>query len=522
VADAVGIGAEPAGQADRAAGASRADRAGLVRLVRDLDAAAVQRRLSALLPHLPVAFLIVVYAVRFSVLTVAVHDGYGTPAFDMSIPDQGIWLMSRFHAPFVTVMGRNLFADHTSFILALLVPLYWIYPHTQALLVLQSCLLASAAIPIYLLGRRLLGRDRLGTILSTALAGAFLLNPALQNGNLEQFHVEAFLVPALALAIYAAVEWRPVLLALSVAACLLCKEDTALLIVPLGVWVLLRRDRKWGAAIIGAAAAWMAFAFKVITPTILGGGSVHTNRVPFGGYGGFFSAIFTKPAKVWDYVTGNGRLFYLWQMGSSLGWVFLIGPSVAAIAVLTFLENVLADFVYQHEIQYHYSMPLVPVLAIGTVWAVSRLRSPQLRVAATGVATSSALVACIFWGLAPFSMNHYPFTSTSSPGVRDADAVIKALPPNAVVSAWYPYVPHIDHRTRVYMFPTPFHAVYWDRYQFEGQRLPFANQVQYLLLPASLDDQDAQVLASISSEYVVVDQVGNVVLYERLSGVLQP
>ncbi|HEX4864792.1 MAG TPA: DUF2079 domain-containing protein, partial [Acidimicrobiales bacterium] len=442
----VGVGANQAVGAGGGAGAGGvavAERA--ARVTRPLDLTGARDALLRLAPHVPVAALIVAYAVRFSLLSVAVHDGYGTPAFDMSIPDQGIWLLSRFHAPFVTVMGRNLFADHTSFILVLAVPLFWIYPHTQALLVLQSCLLASAAIPIYLLGRRLLGRTAVGTGLSTALAAVYLLNPALQNGNLEQFHVEAFLVPSLAWAIYAAVEWKPVVLGAAVAACLLCKEDTALLIIPLGVWILFKRNRKWGAAIVGIAAAWMAFAFEVITPTILGSGSVHTNRVPFGGYWGFVKAIFTKPGKVWDYVTSGGRLFYAWQMGASLGWAFVIGPSVAAIGILAFLENELADFVYQHQIQYHYSMPLVPVLAIGTVWAVSRLRSAQLRVALTGVATSSALVGCILWGLAPFSLNTYPHLSTSSPAVRDANSVIKALPANAVVSAWYPYVAHVDH-----------------------------------------------------------------------------
>ena len=86
-----------------------------------------------ILPHLPVAVLIGAYIIRFSLLSVQVHDGYGTPGYDMGIFDQGIWLLSRFHAPFVTVMGRNLFGDHTSFILLLAVPLYWVWPNAQAL-----------------------------------------------------------------------------------------------------------------------------------------------------------------------------------------------------------------------------------------------------------------------------------------------------------------------------------------------------------------------------------------------------
>ena len=123
--------------------------------------------------HLPVLALVVAYAVRFSLLTVNVHDGYGTPAFDMAIPDQAIWLMSRFHAPFITVMGRNFFGDHTSFVLLLLVPLYWVYPHTAALLVVQSVLLAAAAIPIYVYARHRLNN----TVLATLLAASYPAQP---------------------------------------------------------------------------------------------------------------------------------------------------------------------------------------------------------------------------------------------------------------------------------------------------------------------------------------------------------
>ena len=52
------------------------------------------------MPHLPVAILAVAYAIRFSLLSVQVHDGYGTPPYDMALFDQGIWLLSRFKAPF--------------------------------------------------------------------------------------------------------------------------------------------------------------------------------------------------------------------------------------------------------------------------------------------------------------------------------------------------------------------------------------------------------------------------------------
>ena len=69
------------------------------------------------------------------------HDGYGTQAFDFGIYDQGLWLMSRFKRPFVTIMGRHLFGDHTSFILLPLVPVYWILPSAKVLLFVQAAAL---------------------------------------------------------------------------------------------------------------------------------------------------------------------------------------------------------------------------------------------------------------------------------------------------------------------------------------------------------------------------------------------
>ena len=298
------------------------------------------------LSHLPVAALIVGYIARFSDLSLRMYNGYGEPAFDLGIFDQGLWLLSRFHAPFVTIMGRNLFGDHASFILLPVVPLYWLFPEPQALLVLQTCVLAAGAVPVYLLARNRLHN----TTLATMLAAAYLLNPALQQGNMEQFHPEAFLVLSIAVAIYAALERKPGLLAAAVVASLLVKEDTALLIVPLGIWVLLRRNRRWGARIIIAGVAWALFTYGVVIATVLGTTSFYADRIPFGGLGGFISTLFGHPERMWRYVRSGGRLFYLWQLGFSVGWGFVLAPGVAAIGVLTVAENVLSTDPYMHQI----------------------------------------------------------------------------------------------------------------------------------------------------------------------------
>ncbi len=469
----------------------------------------------ALRPHLPVVGLMLAYTVYFSRLSIDIYRGYGSPGYDLGIFDQGLWLLSRFKAPFVTIMGRNLFGDHTSLILLLLVPVFWAYPHATALLVIQSALLALGALPVYLLARHRLHDN----VWATILAGAFLLHPALQWGNLEQFHPECFLVPLVGFAIYAAVTWKPWLLIVAAVLCLLVKEDVVLFIVPLGIWVAYRRNRTFGVAMILGGVAAVLLLTEVLIASIMGTPSIYTNRIPFGGVGGFLSTMVRKPGVIFDYLRSERRPFYIWQMMFPSGLLFIRAPEVAAVGLLVLASNVLSSFPYQHQLNYHYSLATVSVLAMGTVYAIGALRKSRQRAIAVGAVAVCSLYACFLWGAFPaISVNKVPHWSASKPEVHDINAVLAALPPNAVVSAHYSFVAHLDHRVRAYQWPTPFRATYWGVWTQEGQRLAFADQVQYLFLPVQLSPDDQRVFEQIQPDFHVVKQVGFAMLLKRQSG----
>lgn len=464
------------------------------------------------LPYVPVTLMAAAYALRFGLLSVQVQDGYGTPGFDMGIFDQGVWLLSRFRAPFVTVMGRDLFGDHTSFILFLVVPLYWLIPRAQTLLVLQALLIAAAVFPIFALCRKLTS----STLVATLIGASYLLNPALQNANLEQFHPEAFEVFLVAVAIYAAVESKRKLLIASVLAYLLVKEDSALMMVPLGVWVAARRDRRLGIGIVAGSVAYMLFATQVVIRLILGTASFYTNRLPFGGVAGFLLSPFTRPIALAKYLVSGHKPFYVWQMGVAFGWVFVLSPEIAAIAVLMLAENVASNFPYMQQIYYHYSLPLVPVLAMGSGYAVSRLAGRARQATGAAVVFLAALISCSLWGLAPFSRHPtYPHLPPNSAQVAALNRLMDEVPPHAVVSAWYGYVPHLDHRTSIYQWPTPFRAQYWGLYTQEGQRLPFASQVRYLVLPLQMSTSDQEVFDSIAGHFRLIHSGGGAGVWIR-------
>ncbi|MBV8159632.1 MAG: DUF2079 domain-containing protein [Acidimicrobiia bacterium] len=467
------------------------------------------------------ALMIIWYGWHFGHLTAEVHRGYGDSAFDIGLYDQGVWLLSRFHAPFVTLMGRNLFGDHTQFSLLALVPLYWLRPNPTTLLYVQAWCLALGAVPVYLLAMRLLKRP----LFATLLAAAFLLHPALAQSNLENYHPDSFLVPIIGFAIYAAVANKRRMFVVFCVLALLCKEDAVLVVFPIALWFAIRRDRRLGGIIAAASVGWALFATNVIMRSLIGVPTLNSWRIPFGGVGGFLKETLRRPADLVKYFIKadhpNGRPFYLWQMVAPTGLVFLVAPEIAATSLLVLALNVVSTFGYQHQIAYHYSMAAIPGLVLGTVYAISRLKTPRARGIAMTIVALSSLWAAYVWGPYPFSLHHtVAHLSPSYSSVRDINSIERRLPKNAVVSAYYAFAPHIDHRRRIYMWPTPFAASNWKTFKQEGQQLPEANDVEYLLLPPILDDH-AGVFDKVKSEFTEVARSENdlqqgAVLYERI------
>ena len=462
-----------------------------------------------------VIVLIALYVGWFIHLNLLSFNTYGEPPYDLAIFDQGMWLITHFHVPFVTIMGRNLFGDHTSFVLFLFAPFYRLFPEPQGLLVLQTLLIAGAAVPIYVLARKYLK----STVIATALVAAYLLNPLIQQGNLDQFHPECFQVLFISLGIYAAIERKNRMLIVMVVLSLLVKEDAALLVIPLGLWVATRRNRRLGLSLVAGSLAYAMIANWLIIPSILGATSIYAGRIPFGGFSGMLSTLFRHPHQFFTYLRAQDRPFYLWQLASTAGFAFLLSPEIAFIGLLVVAENTISDDAYMHQILYQYSMALVPVLVLGVLYAIAQQSSVWRRNAVTAVALVGAIWTCTLWGYAPFSSNHV-FTYTVSPtSIQPLASLESEIPSNAVVSAWYPIVAHLDARTQIYVWPNPFYASNWGvATSLDGTRLPVSSQVQYLLLPVPLTStENPAVFSKIASDYRVIGEQGGFALYEQKS-----
>ena len=470
-------------------------------------------------PHMVVAAGVFAYFLYFRHLTLEVHDGYGTSAFDIGVFDQGTWLLSRFKNPFVTITGRNLFGDHTSFILLLVAPLYWVFPGASTLLTLQAATMALGAVPVYLIGV-----SRLGKPLACVLAIAYLAHPALGASNMENFHPDAFLALLVGMALYGAIEDKRKIFLASFVLCMLVKEDMIIIMLPLALWYAWKRHLRLGLVVAALTGLWTLVAFRIIR-SFNNGVDLQTGlRVPFGTpenpstLRGVVETAYRQPGVFWDYLRSEERPWYLWQMLIPTGFMFIFEPSVILIAAPVLFWNILSTFGYQHLIGYHYVMQIVPILAIGTLWGIARLKTVNHRRAAVALVAVLSVWTMYLWGPTSWGRNGEPgHWLPSNPTVQQIEEIRKQVPGDAVVSAYHSIVPHMDHRERIYMWPVPWSASYWGQLDKEGQELPFANEVEYILIPTTLLPEDQKIFDRIKDQFEVVVSNDSATLYKRVS-----
>jgi uncharacterized membrane protein len=182
--------------------------------------------------------------------------------FDLGIIDQAIWHYSRFEKPACTVNPfSNLLGDHFHPLLAVLAPLYWVFPKVEILLVAQDFFFILPVFPVFIFVNKRLGR----------LAGYFFsisysIFWGVQTASTFEFHEVSLAVPLIAFAVYFIDEEKWRLLLLDSFLLMLVKEDMCLLSMFLGFCLILKRHFKIGLALAAASFLIFLFELKVLIP----------------------------------------------------------------------------------------------------------------------------------------------------------------------------------------------------------------------------------------------------------------
>jgi uncharacterized membrane protein len=401
-------------------------------------------------PRRVVGIGVALYAVIFSFITVTRHLTLQTHALDLGYYVQLTWNLARGAGPWVSLPEMHAWGDHFSPIMYLFVPAFWVAPGAIPLLIAQSVALALGALPVFWLAARRLGDERPAAV----FAVLYLINTSLHGINVRDFHSAALAIPLLLAAIYFAEAERPWLFAASVLLTLMTREDAAIPVVGLGLWLAFSK-RRWlpGTVVAAGALALLLVETRYLMPYFRGTPYPHLGRYAHLGRSvpEIVAAVLLHPFRVLAGLVTGQRLIYLGLLFAPLAFLPLLAPDVLLGLVPPLLENLLGQdkVLFDHRTQYQsFVLPFLFAAAIAGYdrlalrrpgpWPKTVLVVAMLASLALASRTINYLSAERFW---PKSEH------------RQAWEMLARVPDGAAVSAWDRYVAHVSLRPLVFVFP---------------------------------------------------------------------
>jgi uncharacterized membrane protein len=458
-----------------------------------------------------------VFVAAFVRATWTAHARFGTYGFDLGIYDQATWLLSRPRAPFVTVRGLDLFAEHGAYVMALVAPLYRLWADPRLLLALQVVFLALPAVVVYRLGWRHLGHPAAGL----AVAVAYLAYPGMQWAISWQFHPEAIAAGLLALAVLAADRRRHRAMAVLLALAALCGQEVGLLVAGFGLLLVADGRRQVGWRTAAAGLAWFIVATWVLAP-LHAGRPTRLFELDYGITGngplGLLAALPTMGGNALATGLANDGLFYLLVVFVPLAGLPLLAPRWLFPVAPPLLLNLAAIQPEHHQLRFHYLATAAPLLAAGAVAGLAAVRSSRRRLLAPLLVLLVVVAGYSSWRYGPAPWARDPVAFPAAPADQARRQALALVDPDAPVSAAYNLVPHLAHRVEVYEFPNPFRAVNWG---LAGDEHPqrTLETLRYVVVQRDLlGEQDRQLLDRLANDpawRVAFDRQDVVVLERR-------
>lgn len=360
-------------------------------------------------------------------------------SWDNAIFEQAIKAYAHLGAPIVPIKGPdfNLLGDHFSPVIALVAPLYRLFPSAQTILLVQVGLIAVSVGVIANVAIR-----HLGMAAGLAVAITYGLSFGIQSAVKAEFHEVAFAVPLLALAGAAYVDRRwPAVVWWSLPL-LLVKEDLGLTVAVIGAVLVLAGQRARGAALTGAGIGGAALVLLVLVPHFNpGGGYDYTANV--GGTDGIIATLLTA--------TGQKATTVVLTLAVT-GFLALRSPWVL-LAVPTFAWRFVGDTPYYWGTQWHYSLILMPIVFIAMIDALVRLdRSPRgalKRIGLYGVAVAVGVTAVMQLHSPLKELTQTP-TAADLQRVETAHAVLARIPTGVTIETDIGLIGHLVTDRDVY------------------------------------------------------------------------
>lgn len=384
---------------------------------------------------------------------------FDTRSSDLDRFLQAFWNTVNGRFMYSTIEERTVLSGHFSPIFLLLVPLQFIWNDPRVYSLVQTIGFAVAGLFLY----------KIVTKKHAAIAPwfllAFYLNPVLHTVALLELRRITFAVPFLAIGLYGLAEKRRWVTAVGFFLALLCKENVALIVVMVGIYLIaIERDWRWGSAFVALGIAWAGMVIFVINPLVdpravkvESAGQVYRGFNYFATWGTtlpeILGNILRQPFIAFQRAFDAESLQALWRVFLPVGIIlpFLAPTWIALILPLLFLM-LLSSNPTMHSLDSWYPTSLIPFMfAAIAVW----LRDRDKKVAWAGTAVLLFFTLFTFRQESPLPLGKkfIPIRYEIIEHHKLAAEFVEMLPSDASAAVTSAYTPHTFQRDILYLYP---------------------------------------------------------------------
>jgi uncharacterized membrane protein len=436
--------------------------------VRSEHSLALPRWLRALC-LLAVAGMSIFYFVRIGQLTVISHHKMVTMTSDLAEYDNMFFNALHghpFRSPAIAAMLKDWSSlqGHAELSLYLLLPFYALSPGAEALLWIQTGLVAFAAIPQYLLAR-----SRMHPVAALAFPIVHLTLPAVQQPNFYDFHFTSaatFFVSWLLYFVHTRAQgptrgnaWGTYLF---MACALSCREDVAIGIAVLGLFLTLR-----GVLVKDGIRILMAGAVYFVTMKFLFGTWWFDDQYTdlkargAGGFGAVILTLLSNQAYVLRALFVEPKALYILHMTAPVLALWLRRPILLMAILPGFVSTLLVTNrppLFQISFQYTYLW--VPYIIAASIMAVRRRYAVAAAIPLVLGALSLDVQRGVLLGgtsiMGGFGNKTFDVSDSEQKRLKDLNAIVALIPKDASVAVTEAEGPHVS--TRLVMYSLKFSA----------------------------------------------------------------
>jgi uncharacterized membrane protein len=439
------------------------------------------------------------------------HNAFNTRTYDFARFGQAIWNVLHGHFLFSSIDYRSILGNHFSPYMALLSPLYLIWPNERVLFFIQAASVAAAGVFLALILYQKHPKLAFWFLL------AFYLNPAVHSLTLFEFRRVVLVMPYLALALLALYLDKKLLMLAALFVALLGKEDIGLFVSGVGLFLLfIKRDFWWGLGLLLLGLGWSIIVSLWVIPAFRTPGSEYPQLFYFDylgdSYGEMIATIRSDPLILFRQLFKPDRLAALGRLLLPLGFFLpFLGADWLLIALPPLLLLMLSGDPEMYGLLKWYPTAVLPVFFAATAVGISRFPNERARWLVVWLMVATAVGYQLFSPL-PGGRNYEAALYEVTDHDRQGLEMVLRVPPDAAIAAQPHYVPHLIQRQQLFHYPwIKIGQEQVDYFLFDRQSDPY---------PFSADEFNHELARLlVDPAYHLVEEADDIYLLQQNSGV---